>query len=261
MKKKIFLGLVTVFLLNAWNLPAALSTNMWQVTNTQTFETQASSGEEASENVLKIVKDDSAVPEICKKRALGTTCSQATQIKVEVNTIWTIIEAAPIDSESLTTTEFAKNYPNISETGELTNDSSEEDKLIAQKILYERGMLALPPTGFLGHLTKMAVTHLQNVKNIYDEPNRIGPKTIKELNDLKKRMEEDGYVENNPLPEPDPTTFAPNLREVYLDHATKVELIKNHPGFYKTTTVETPIDDTPLPSINYFGEIKLQPQE
>lgn len=255
------MSLAIVSIIIAPCVRTALSTNSWQVKSTQVFETKANSNEELSENVLKIVEDEKNIPEQCRKRRFGTTCSQETQIKVVVETTWTIIEAEPIDSKTLTTQEFATSYPDIQEPNTLTNESNNEDKLVAQRILYERGMLSVPPTGFLGHLTMMAITHLQNLKFIYDEPNRIGPRTISELNNLKNRMEEDGYLEKNPLPPAIPELFYEPLKNTYLDHSSKTKMIKENPGYYKSATIETPFEESIVPFINYFGEIKIAPRE
>lgn len=263
-QKNLIIGCVTtiaITILHIINSPAVLSTNSWQVTHTQSFETHANSSEKITENVLEIVENKKSMPEECQKRRFGVTCNQETKIKVDVETIWTITEANPIHSSALTPEEFAINYPNIQETNILTNESSEEDKLVAQRILYERGMLSIPPTGFLGHLTQMGITHLQNIKQIYDEPGRIGSKTIKELNALKNRMKEENYIEKNYLPPPNPITFLPPLQNIYQNHASKINLIQNNPDFYKAAEIQTPTNDASIPFINYFGEIKMLSQE
>ncbi len=263
-KKNLIIGYVAVIIiitLHITNSPAVLSTNSWQVTHTQSFETYANSNEETTENILKIVGNDENIPEECQRRSFGIICSQETKIKVDVENIWTITEAASIHSPVLAPEEFATSYPGIQETNTLTNESSEEDKLVAQRILYERGLLSVPPTGFLGHLTKIGITYLQDIKQIYDEPDHIGPKTINELNALKERMEEENYIEKNPLPSLNPINLSPVLQSVYQNHASKINLIQNNPGFYETTQMQNSVDSTPVPFINYSGEIKILSQE
>jgi hypothetical protein len=263
MKAKAIIGcLVSVCILSLHivGAPNVLSTNTWQVTKTRIFEAQANSDEEISENVLNIMEGESNMPEECKKRRFGTYCTQKTDIKVEVNTTWTITEASAIDSAHLSSDEFSEYYPGIQETIKVDNDSPEEDKLVVQRILYERGMLPVAPTGFIGHLTMMGITHLQQLKHIYSEPNGIGPRTIEELNNLKDRMADPEYLEANPLPPPNPYEFAPVLSDVYVDHAGKVDMIIDHPGFYSPAKTVIPIDESPVPFINYVGEIRIVPQ-
>jgi hypothetical protein len=237
---------------------AAFSSSSYEVKNNKVYEIHANSSDELTENLLTLATDkENFYPEECKR--FGVSCSQKTIIKVSAETTWTITNTDPITSDTLKTDEFIKNFPDIKETVRLDNGSDEKDKLVAQRILYERGLLPIPPTGNISHLTILAATYLQHLKNIGDEVGYIGPKTIKELNALKGRMADESYLDKSPLPPIKLNDLSPALKEVYANETNKINLIYNNPGVYETKPIPNVENETVLPFINYIGEIKLVP--
>ncbi|MEA3304231.1 MAG: hypothetical protein U9Q15_00420 [Patescibacteria group bacterium] len=132
-------------------------------------------------------------------------CDEYSHIKIITTKTWNVKKTEKINSSSLTTSDFAKYYPNLPDIQEINNLSDPDQKWIVQRILYERGLLPVFPTGNIGYETEKAIIKLQHIKGFEEfDPKRgisyIGPQTIKELNGLKDRMQDPEYIPNHPLP-------------------------------------------------------------
>jgi hypothetical protein len=147
---------------------------------------------------------DIKAPDICKSSHIF--CYEKTKIHTTINKEWEVVPVPPIWDKSLTPQQFAKFYPDLEEDKIINNWSPAKDKWITQRILYERGLLPVFPTGKIGFLTEEAIIKLQFFKGIEEIDQAkgvviIGPQTIKELNKLKKRMEDETFVSRSPYPE------------------------------------------------------------
>ncbi len=142
-------------------------------------------------------------PSICFKD--NVFCHEKTIIKTNVEKEWEVISVPPVWSKNLTSQQFSEFYPELDSNKIINNWSNASDKWITQRILYERGLLDVFPTGLIGFLTEEAIIKLQYYKNIKETDEEkgivvIGPKTINELNNLKKRMGNENFIPRTPLP-------------------------------------------------------------
>lgn len=143
-------------------------------------------------------------PEECNEPNIA--CHETAKIQITTTKQWKIYRTKTIDSPDLTSHDFAKKYPNLNENAEsIDNTSPPEQKWILQRMLYERGLLPVFPTGNVGYETEKAIIKFQHIKGINEWDKRkgiveIGPQTVKALNDLKERMKDPQYLEKRPLP-------------------------------------------------------------
>ena len=134
-------------------------------------------------------------------------CFKESQITITVKKTWKPMTSV-INDSWLLSWDFAKNFPNISEKKLLNNGSPVYDRLILQKVLYERWILDSKPTGKIGYLTEQAIMKLQCVKwfKEYNTANGtfiIWPKTIEETNKIKEKMKDPKYLKKTMFPNVD----------------------------------------------------------
>ena len=146
---------------------------------------------------------DIDAPSVCSQSHVY--CEEKTVITTHIKKEWEVIAVPTIWDKSLTPQQFAKYYPNLKNDKPITDGSAPKEKWIAQKILYERGLLDVFPTGKIGYQTEQAVARFQYYKDIYEVNEKlgivvIGPKTIQELNKLKDRMKNPLFTSRSPLP-------------------------------------------------------------
>ena len=146
---------------------------------------------------------DIDAPAAC--RQANVFCHEKTIIKAHIEKEWEVIPVPAIWDEALTPQEFATFYPDLEEDQIINDWSNPTDKWITQRVLYERGLLDVFPTGKIGFKTEEAIADLQYFKGIEEIDEQkgivvIGPQTIKELNKLKARMEDPNFVSRSPLP-------------------------------------------------------------
>lgn len=159
---------------------------------------------------------DIDAPEDCKKK--NVVCQERTIIHTKVEKQWEVIAIAPLWDDSLNSKDFSTFYPDLDEDQIISNGSHPNDKWIVQKILYERGLLDVFPTGKIGFKTEEAIAKLQHYKGIeeideYKNIIVIGPKTIRELNKLKNRMKSDDFIPQSPMPTITLNDFTPFQQE------------------------------------------------
>lgn len=174
--------------------------------------------EKSKEKIVNIDFDNYNInpPKECLQKM--SVCEETTDIHIITKKTWRVIRLDNISSKKLDPVLFAKYYPNIKSKNIINDGSPLQDKLITQRILYDRGLLNIEPTGKIGWLTEIAIMKLQHLKGIkeYDEKKGIvyiGPKTIKELNALKDRMKDPNYLKNNPLPNINVNDFDENFKK------------------------------------------------
>lgn len=71
------------------------------------------------------------------KQCTTDFCYKESQIIITVKKVWKPMIAI-INNSGLLSRDFAKNFPNISEKKHLDNSSPVYDRIILQKVLYER---------------------------------------------------------------------------------------------------------------------------
>lgn len=164
------------------------------------LNTRDENREEAS---FSFAEYDIEAPAICGEA--NVFCHERTTITSQIKKEWEVVPVAQIWDPSLSPQDFANFYPDLNEDQIISDGSHPNDKWTVQKILHERGLLEVFPTGKIGFKTEEAITKLQHYKNIeeIDEEKGIvviGPKTIKELNKLKDRMKSPEFTPNAPMP-------------------------------------------------------------
>lgn len=162
--------------------------------------------------------------------ASATACEETTEITVTTKKVWTPVKLASITSASLSASTFAKFFPNLADTNKLTNSSPQQQKLIAQKILYELGLLPVLPTGKVGYDTELAAIKLHcwlGISGEYDTKKNtayLGAKSIAALNELKKKMIDPTYLTTNPVPDID--LASGQCGQVAADRAATIATLK-----------------------------------
>lgn len=180
-------------------------------------------------------------------------CEENTEITVITKKTWKPVTVQKITDSHLTAESFAKYFPALPENKSLSGGSPLAPRLVAQRILYERGLLSRVPTGKMGYETELAILKLQCLKGIneFDAKRQvvlIGPKTVKELNQLKESMKDPEYLKSHLLPPVDLSKCSQPLqkRAVQLAAAQqKAEAAAPVAGRQKTAPVST-IDALPL---------------
>lgn len=209
---------------------------------------------------------DIAAPTVCQQA--NVFCEEKTYIKTYVEKEWEVTHVPQIWDKTLTAQQFSKYYPNLSEEdGVIHNWSDPKKKWIVQRILYERGLLGVFPTGKIGFMTEDAIARLQYYKGIEEIDYKkgiiiIGPKTIHELNKLKERMKNPDFVSRTPLPEIPFDHMTPfhqkRLGTIYEELRTR-EYIKNENTLVPQMGIMKPKDSGNL--IQIQGEIKMNTQK
>ena len=118
---------------------------------------------------------------------------------------WKIKTLPTLSSHELTSTDFAKYYPDLPSGSTISNKSPINERYTVQQILYQRGLLPVFPTGAFGIETEKAILRFQFLKNIKEQEKKtqkfiIGPKTVDALNQLKQKMKDPEYLKKTPLP-------------------------------------------------------------
>lgn len=204
------------------------------------------------EMVLDLSEIDIDSPESCDT----DFCYEESDITVIVKKIWKPLTSI-INNDSLTSWDFANEFPDIWEDDILDNKSSVYDRIILQKVLYDRWLLGVKPTWKIWYLTELAIMKLQCIKWI-DEYNsektifEIWPKTITELNNLKHRMKNSNYLLNTQLPDINLEDCGSSFVSRY-DAISK--LLKNPPS-RATNEYENMI--TPDTSLNWEWEVIIK---
>ncbi len=131
-------------------------------------------------------------------------CYKEVEVSVTVKKTWKPMTAV-VNDESLKSSDFAKQFLNISQKKIVNNNSPVYDRIVLQKVLYDRGLLGSKPTWKLWYLTEQAIMKLQCMKwfQEYDTWNSmfiIWPKTIAEINKIKDKMKNPNYLKKTPLP-------------------------------------------------------------
>lgn len=164
---------------------------------------QSNSLDGSVESKLDLKSLNTEPPTECYDQTVA--CEESTEITVITKKVWTPVKLGSILDEKLDPATFAKYFPKLNENQTISNGSRQPDKLIAQRALYEAGLLNSLPTGKFGYQTELAVIKLQCLKGIeeYDTKKKIaimGPKTIKEINAIKAKLRDPTYFDKNPLP-------------------------------------------------------------
>lgn len=155
-----------------------------------------------------------APPEECEREDI--VCFESSIITVHVKKIWELASVLPITDENLETDVFSSTFPDITSNTWEELRINPQELMIAQRTLYERGLMDVLPTGQYGYITEDAVARLQGLKHIQEidwEKGQviIGPETIIALNGLKQRMLAPNYFANNPLPQNYDDVLTPEL--------------------------------------------------
>lgn len=158
-------------------------------------------------NLDKITLDLSQIDMPPPKECITDFCYEESNVIVILRKTWKPFLSI-VNSDSMTTWGFAKEFDDIKETILVNNRTPIFDRVILQKVLYDRGLLWTKPTGKIWYLTELAIMRLQCIK-WYSEYNtsktifEIGPQTIKEINNLKNRMKDQSYLASTSLPNVD----------------------------------------------------------
>jgi len=182
-------------------------------------------------NMQKINFDAANIepPAQCKDPLM--ICDEESVVNIHTVKTWKLRKVRQLNDPLLSPDEFAKKYPNLKDNVKEINDGSPPDqKFIAQRILYERGLLRRLPTGKIGYETEQAVIKFQHLKGFaeYDAARQItyiGPRTIKELNALKDRLQDPNYLKEKPLPE----VGEKDLGEPHLSRMQKINQLVEKP--------------------------------
>jgi hypothetical protein len=182
---------------------AALESESYFISKEKNFQIEMNTRQEDTMRSFSFAEYDIEAPSIC--RQANIYCHEKTIVTSHVTKEWEVIPVAAIWDPQLSPQDFANFYPNLPEDKIINDWSPSSQKWILQRILYERGLLEVFPTGKIGYLTEEAITKLQYYKNIEEVDELkgivvIGPKTIKELNKLKTRMKSDDFISNSPMP-------------------------------------------------------------
>jgi len=232
------------------------SGNSYVIEKERVYELDAEASEEELQRSISFASDDISSPEVCQEPQVF--CSESTKITVKTAKTWSIIELPAITSLGLQPEEFAQYYPNLDPVSRITDGSPPQQKLILQRILYDRGLLPVAPTGKIGYETEKAIIKLQHIKGIVDEFDGInkvtiiGPQTINELNALKKRMQNKGYLEEKPLSIVIPQELPSSAQERLARIEELEEEWKDQP-FSKQK-----IEDLTTPAFNFHSPVPIK---
>ena len=201
---------------------------------------------------INLADMDFSDPKECK----NNFCYKEIQITVTVKKLWKPIIVV-INDESLKSWDFAKDFQNISEKKLLNNNSSIIDRLVLQKVLYERWLLDSKPTWKIWYLTEQAVMKLQCIKWLkeYNESSWIfiiWSKTISEVNKIKDKMEDPNYLKNTRFPNID---FA-KCWEDFKERDEDLDVLLWNPPSWANNSYSSIIN--PNYSLTPEGEVKIK---
>jgi hypothetical protein len=198
-------------------------------------------------------------------------CFETSIITINVEKTWEIATVLPIYDPELEADIFAAAYPGIEQLEWDDLKNSPDQIMIAQRTLYERGLLDVLPTGQYGYLTEEAVLYFQALKGIQEFDHTtgqaiIGPQTITELNGLKDRMQKENYFEENPLPVRYDDVFTPqikrrlgelaeNMKSYEPSSEQKEQVDQNKQG---SEGLQTKDDSLTGSQLQYYGNATIQ---
>lgn len=173
------------------------------------------SADAAKETTLNLDNFNADAPRECTRA--GFVCNETTEIIVSTHKTWRPMRLYPLTSEQLTTDMFARFYPNLSETPRLDGSSPAAQRLIAQRMLYELGLLPVLPTGKFGFMTETGTMQFQCAVGVEEfDPKRgsyfIGPQTIGQMNKWKENMKTPGYLDSYAFQAPDLRSCSENMQ-------------------------------------------------
>lgn len=178
-----------------------------------------------NEIMLDIGNIDMPPPTECVK----DYCYEETNVVVTIKKTWKPLLSV-INNSAMKPSDFAKKFEDIAETTVVDNWSPVFDRVVVQKVLYERWLLGAKPTGKIWYLTELAVMKLQCIKwfSEYNDAKavfEIGPKTIEAINTLKHKMKDEKYLKNTWFP---PVDFAKCGKE-FVTRQSKIEWLLQSP--------------------------------
>jgi len=209
---------------------------------------------------FKLSDYDIKAPNVCQNA--NVICHEKTSINTTLVKEWEIISVPSLSDKTLTPQEFGNYYPNLNPDQVITNSSKSQDKWIVQKILYERGLLNVFPTGKIGLQTEEAIIKLQHLKGFTEYDNKrkvviIGPKTITALNDLKNRMKSPNYQKTG-LPQISANEMSPEHQARSLEIQKALNTL---PAVKANTKAPTPQINRPQNNgevLKFSGEAQIQ---
>lgn len=233
----------------------------------KSFDIQLDTRKGESTAAFSFADYDIKAPAVCSEP--NVFCHEHTVIHSKLEKEWEVVEVPEISDKSLSAQQFATYYPDLDETKKISDGSPTSTKWIAQRILYERGLLSAFPTGKIGLQTEEAIIKLQHYKNIveYDKNLKvtiIGPKTIKELNKLKAKMKDPNFASKSPLPNIPFKDFDPVHQERLLAMDKKYQQLAKQPPQKSETSNPNLSIVKPKNSGNVlklFGEAKIQAKD
>ena len=135
----------------------------------------------------------------------GYACQETTDITVTTRKVWTVVRVPSITSTSLDQSTFATYYPDLTPDAPVTPTSPLPQRMVAQRLLYDLGLLPVLPTGKFGYKTELATIDLQCRYGIdeYDATagkTILGPQSVAKLNELKDQMKDPNFDPATALP-------------------------------------------------------------
>jgi hypothetical protein len=196
----IFVGIFFLFL---WHQKSFTAQDSYTISAQKNFSIELDTRNKGEKKSFSFADYDITAPSVCHQA--NVYCHEKTTIHTYIEKEWEIIPIPQIWDKTLTPQQFAQFYPDLPDTTPINDWSPSQQKWITQRILYERGLLDVFPTGKIGFKTEEAIIKLQYYKDIEEVDERlgiviIGPKTIKELNALKSIMEEPEFISRSGLP-------------------------------------------------------------
>jgi hypothetical protein len=207
------------------------------------------------EMVLDLSEIDIDSPQQCET----DFCYEESDITVVVKKVWKPLTSI-INSDSLSSWQFAQEFPDIKEENILDNKSSVYDRVVLQKILYDRWLLGVEPTGKIGYLTELAIMKLQCIK-WFSEYNpektifEIWSQTIWELNSLKERMKDSNYLVSTELPNIELEDCGPT----FVSRYNAISNLMQNPPSWANNNYNNMI--TPDTSLDREGEVIIKKTE
>jgi len=257
---KISLGVSLSFLMGIGGYAAMDS---YVISKEKSFKIEVDTRNKSSQKAFSFADYDIEAPDECKK--ITVFCHEKTVITSHIYKEWEIIPVPSIGDKNLSPQGFSEFYPDLPEDEIIHNWSDPSKKWIVQRILYERGLLPVFPTGKIGFLTEEAIAKLQYYKGIEEVDEKkgvvvIGPKTIRELNKLKARMEAPEFVSRSPLPVIPFEDFAPfaQKRLVQIDEELQRRVYVPEKQEIKIPQGGIVKSKTPGNQIHFEGEVLLK---
>lgn len=233
--------------------------NKHLIKNTKDFAVELNTRTPEKNQLFSLKDYDISAPTICQQS--NVFCHEKLRIVSRIEKEWEVNYIPQIWDPELTAQDFANFYPNLPEDKIISDGSRPQDKWILQRILYERGLLDIFPTGKIGYLTEKAIIKLQHYKDIEEYDHNlgiayIGPATARELNLLKERMKRSDFVSRSPLP-PISINSLSNNHKLRLSTINTLLKTRKNPGDVNQVLPLIDIKNSNLKGnmLNLFGEI------